>query len=230
MKIVLKKIGVLLFSGFLYAGPPMMTDDPFAPDVGKFEINFASEVENSDDLTVVVPIVDINYGIFPNTQLTIETAYVSSDNKYKSDGLKVAIKYNFYRSDTLNIALYPKYLFYPISTPFNEGESYELQIPIDLKLSDNLKWVTSLSYLYPQKAKNHYEVGTYLAYEKNNHTYYLETFVEEMPINSSMATIFNVGYFYQYKDNLGFMGSIGSEMVDYKKEADVAYLGFQVIF
>ena len=230
MKVVLKKTGLLLFSGFLYAGPPMMTDDPFAPDVGQFEINFASEVENSDDLTVVAPIVDINYGIFPNTQLTVETAYASSDNKYKSDGLQVAIKYNFYRSDTLNIALYPKYLFYPISTPFNEGESYELQIPISLKLSDNLEWVTSLSYLYPQKEKNHYEVGTYLAYGKNNHTYYFETFVEEIPINNSMITFFNVGYFYQYKDNLGFMGSIGSEMVDSKKEADVAYLGFQVIF
>jgi len=230
MRVVFKKIGLVFFSGFLYAGPPMMTDDPFAPDVGQFEINFASEVENSDDLTVVAPIVDINYGIFPNTQLTIETAYASSDNKYKSDGLEVAIKYNFYRSERLNIALYPKYLFYPIDTPFDEGESYELQIPISLKLSDNVEWVTSFSYLYPQKEEKHYEVGTYLAYENNNHTYYLETYLEENPTDNNLATFFNVGYFYQYKENLGFMASIGAEMVASKQEADVGYLGLQVIF
>jgi len=230
MNVVFKKIGFLLFFGFLYAGPPMMTDDPFSPNLGQFEINFASELENSDEVSVVIPIIDINYGIFPNTQFTAETAYASSDNQYKSDGLEVAIKYNFYRSGRLNIALYPKYLFYPINTPFNEGESYELQIPISFKLSKNLEWVSSFSYLYPQKAENHYEVGTYLAYENNNHSYYIETYLEENPIDNTMVTFFNIGYFYQYKENLGFMGSIGSEMVDSKKEADVAYLGLQVVF
>ena len=230
MKSILQKVALLLVTNLLYAGPPMMTDDPFSPALNKFEINLASELENSDELSVLVPIIDINYGIIPNTQLTIQTAYNSSDNKYKSDALEVAIKYNFYRSDILNIALYPKYIFYPIDTPFDEGESYELQIPISIKVNDNIEWVTSISYLYPQKERNHYEIGTYLAYGKNNHTYYFETFLEENPTDNNIATFLNVGYFYQYKENLGFMGSIGSKLLDSKKEADVAYLGLQIIF
>ena len=230
MKIILKTVGILFLTNSIYAGPPMMTDDPFTPDSNQVEINFASEAEKNNNLTVVVPIVDLNYGIYPNTQLTVETAYASSNNRYKSDGLEVAIKYHFYRGDVLNIAIYPKYLFYPMDTPFNEGESYELQLPLSVKLSNNLEWVTSFSYLYPQKSANHYEVGTYLAYENNNHTYYLETFAEENPTDNNLATFFNVGYFYQYKENLGFMGSIGYQTIDSKKQADVAYLGFQIIF
>ena len=77
---------------------------------------------------------------------------------------------------------------------------------------------------------NHYEVGTYLGYEYNKHSYFVETYLEEHPEENSIATFFNVGYFYQYRDTLGFMGSIGSEMVDSKKQADVAYMGLQVIF
>jgi len=223
-------VGLLLFTDLLYAGPPMMTDDPFTPDVDEVEINFASEIENSDELTVVAPIVDINYGIYPNIQLTVETAYASLDNQYKSDGLEVAIKYNFYRGEFLNIAIYTKYLFYPVDTPFNEGESYELQLPISLQLSENLEWVTSLSYLYPQKGLNHYEIGTYLAYEHNKHSYFMETYLEENSEDNTVTTFLNIGYFYQYKDNLGFMGSIGFERVDSTKQADVAYLGLQLIF
>ena len=104
MKFRLKIVGLFLFSSFLYAGPPMMTDDPFTPYLDEVEINFASEAERNDDLTGLVPIIDINYGIYPNIQLTVETAYALSDSKYKSDGLEVAIKYNFCRSDVLNIA------------------------------------------------------------------------------------------------------------------------------
>jgi len=148
MKAIPKKTWLLLSSSFLYAGPPMMTDDPFTPEINEMEINFASELENSDYLTIIAPIVDINYGIYPNIQLTIETAYGSLDNEYKSDGVEVAIKYNFYRSDFFNIAIYPKYHFYPIATPFNEGESYELQIPISLQLNEQLEWVRAVYLIY----------------------------------------------------------------------------------
>jgi hypothetical protein len=230
MKQILNRAGLVLFTSFIYAGPPMMSDDPFTPKVGELEVNFASEMENGTDLTLVMPIVDINYGIYPHTQLTIETAYASSNGHNNSNGVEVAIKYNFYRSDTLNIAIYPKYLFYPISTPFDEGKSYELQIPISLKLNDHIEWVTSLSYLYPQNEANHYEIGSYLAYEHKKQTYFLETYIEEHPQDNHMATFFNLGYFYQYQENLGIMGSIGYETISLKKEAEVAYIALQVIF
>jgi hypothetical protein len=230
MNLISKKIGLVLLTNFLYAGPPMVTDDPFTPEVDEMEINFASELENSDRFTVIVPIVDVNYGIYPNVQLTVETAYASLGNAYKSDGVELAIKYNFYHSDVFNIAIYPKYLFYPIATPFNEGESYELQLPLSVQLSEQLEWVTSLSYLYPKKSEKYYEIGTYLAYSNKKHTYFLEIYFEEKPEVNTVATFFNIGYFYQYRDNLGVMGSIGYETVASKKEANVAYVGLQVIF
>ena len=230
MKRVLRNMGCLLCSGFLYAGPPMMTDDPFVPEVNEVEMNLAMELEKGADLHVVAPIIDLNYGIYPNVQFTVETAYASSDKQYQSDGVEMAIKYHFYRSERINIALYPKYFFYPIETVFNEGESYEFQIPISLQLSDSLEWVTSLSYLFPQKEENRYEIGMYLAYEKSKHTYYLESYLEENPKDKNIATFFNVGYFYQYQDNLGLMASFGIEEVESSKQADVAYLGLQFIF
>jgi hypothetical protein len=225
-----KKIGLLLLTNFLYAGPPMMTDDPFTPDVNELEINFASEFEKNDELSVVVPIVDMNYGVYPNVQFTLETAYASSDSQYKSDGVEVAVKYNFYHNDYFNIAIYPQYHFYPIETPFDEGETYSLLLPMSLQLSKNLEWVSSLSYVHPLNEKVHYEFGTYLAYTQEKHSYFWEIYLEEKVEENDLATFFNVGYFYQYRDNLGVMGSIGYETVGSKKEANVAYVGLQVIF
>jgi hypothetical protein len=230
MKNLLKYLGLLLYINFLYAGPPMMSDDPFTPEVNELEINFASEVENGEDLTIVAPIIDINYGIYPHLQLTLERAYAFSNSHYNSNGLEVALKYHFYRGDILNIALYPKYLFYPINTPFDDGESYEFQIPISVQLSNNLEWVSSFSYLYPQKEKSHYEIGSYLAYTQKQATYYIETYIEENPTQRSIATTLNMGYFYQYRENIGFMGSIGYESINAKKEAILSYLGLQIIF
>jgi len=223
-------VGIVLLGSILHSGPPMMSDDPFTPDLHTFEINFASEIEKGDDLKVVAPIIDVNYGIYPHTQLTLESGYASSRHHYRSDGLEVAVKYHFYRGEILNVALYPKYLFYPINTPFDEGSSYEFQIPISLQFSENLEWVTSLSYFYPQQESTHYEVGSYLAYQQKNHTYFLETYLEENPTDNSLGTFFNLGYLYEYQENLAIMGSLGSESVDSKKEANLAYIGVQLIF
>ena len=230
MKKIFKKVGVFLLTPLLYAGPPMMTDDPFTPDVNQLEINFASEFEKSDDLSVVVPIIDMNYGIYPNVQLTLETAYASADSQYKSDGVEVAVKYNFYHNDYFNIAIYPQYHFYPISTPFDEGETFSFLLPMSWQISERLEWVSSFSYVHPLKEKEHYEFGTYFAYTKENHSYFLETYFEERAETNDVATFFNVGYFYQYRDNLGLMGSIGYETIDSRKQTNLAYVGLQVIF
>ena len=174
INILLKFIGLLFFSSILHAGPPMATDDPFTPDVGQFEINFASELIKGAETEFVTPIIDFNYGAYPNVQFTFETAYASLANEYDSTGLELALKYHFYESEALNIALYPQYLFYPISTSLDEGEEFTLIVPISLQLSANTEWILSPAYVKSKGKASHLELGTYVKYNQDIHNYFFE--------------------------------------------------------
>jgi hypothetical protein len=231
MKNRLSKIATLLLTSPLYAGPPMITDDPFTPKLNEFEVNFASELEKSDGVSMVAPIVDINYGLFSNVQLTLETGYALADGRYKSDGVELALKYNFYQSDDFSIALYPQYLFYPIKTPFDEGESYALLVPMSFQLSEDFEWVSTFSYVYSiLEESGHYEVGSYLSYTHEQSSYFLEGYFEEKPDEARWSQLVNVGYFYQYRDDLGFMFSVGEEINPLAKQTMLSYVGVQVVF
>ena len=58
----------------VHAGPPYRTDDPEPTEFRHFEIyTFSTGTVVSDDTTGTLPGIELNYGLIPNGQLTIDT-------------------------------------------------------------------------------------------------------------------------------------------------------------
>jgi len=222
---------LFLFSISLFAGPPMKSSDPFVPSLGEFEINVAVEGEYKENDLVRAPILDANYGIMKNVQLTLESAYVSSDSQDGFDSFEVAIKWLFYEDDFFAIALYPKYKSYPIDSIFNEGETYELTVPMNFALSEKLDFIVDLTYVYhPNHSGEHLEFGSYVKYKNNKHTYYLEIFMEGKEHQKQFFVLGNIGYMYQFHERVGFMISVGKEITYEEKRGTIGYSGLQFVF
>ena len=221
---------IILFIPFiLYAGPPMLTDDPDVPNFGDIEINFASELERRETNTLSIPIVDFNYGIFPNVQFTVESGYIWEKSQHDFGAIEVAIKYNFYSNDVFSLALYPHYIFYANNSLFKESNSWEIMLPMSFKLSKKLTLVSSLTYIKPTKEQSHVEFGSYLEYEKSRDSYYVEGYWEE-ELQTKDRVLINLGYLHKFHDGLAFMGSVGYEVQSSQKMATLGYLGLQVSF
>ncbi len=226
----MKKLVLILFYTLLLAGPPMKSSDPFVPEKGQFEINIAVSGEHTDDRLFRAPILDFNYGIVENVQITFETAYVSSEVESDFDSFELALKWHFYESELFSIALYPKYKLYPIDSIFNNGETFELSVPLNVALTQNLDLVLDSVYILPKEGVNHFEFGSYLKYKMDKHSLYTELFVEN--INNKDEDVFTlgiVGYSYQFHDNIAFMISFGKEITS-QNQATVGYSGLQFVF
>ena len=208
----------------------MLSDDPFVPDEGQFEINFAAASEHRDATVITAPILDLNYGLIKDVQITFATGYISTQDQKGWDAFELAFKYNFYSNDFFAIAINPKYISYPVETIFNEGSIYELSVPMSLQLSEDWSWIISLAYIYPNGHDDHLELGSYLQYHYHTQNFYAEVFTEGSKSYDDLFTLVNLGYLYQFQENLAFMLSVGREIRAQEKKATIAYGGLQLLF
>lgn len=214
----------------IFAGPPMKSDDPFVPALHEFEINIAIEAEDEDELLKRLPIVDINYGIYKNVQLTLMGSYIISDEEDDFDSFELAIKWLAYDGDIFSIAVYPKYKSYPIASIFNEGETYELAFPMNFSLSESFNLVLNIVYIYPKIGKEYFEYGGYLEYEHEKHSFFTELFLEEAQEKGEDSLMLGiVGYKYNFYQDISFMLSLGNE-INNEKKTTIGYSGLQFIF
>jgi len=216
--------------GLAYAGPPMITNDPFVPELGQFEINLATELESQESIRTSFPLIDVNYGLMENVQFTLSSAYTFTHEKDDIDALGVEIKWNFYTNEFFAVALNPIYIFYPLNTDLDEGEVYEFGLPVNIFLSSNFNLVLEPRYVLPQFDKAFFEGGVYLEYGQEKHSYFVESFFEENPHNHEIYTLVNLGYTYQFHKQVLFMISVGREIVAEQKKATIGYSGFQIVF
>ena len=232
MKLLKKIVLLISCSAFVYAGPPMMTDDPFVPDKGVFEINIASHLQKGEKTFIAAPILDANYGLIKDVQITFATAYIHYDDECTLDAFELAIKWNFYTTNNFSIAINPKYLSYPDDSIFNEGDVYELSLPMSFSLLEELHLVLSPTLIYPIEGKDHIELSSYLQYTKQEQTFYAEIFTESSEKYNTLFSLVNFGYLWQFYENTAFMFSIGREIKaeGQEKEALIAYSGFQFVF
>ncbi len=208
----------------------MLTDDPFTPDVGQFEINIGGFMEDRDNLVVTAPIIDVNYGLIKNVQLTMATAYISSVDENGWDALELAVKWNFYSNELFSMAVSPLYVNYPVETIFNEGERYAISFPMNFQFNARWSLVLTPSYIYQSTADEHPELGTYLQYALERHNFYVELFMEESKDYDATFSLANFGYSWQYNDSVVLMLSVGREIRAEEREATIAYSGLQLVF
>ena len=223
-------ISSVLTTTVLWAGPPMITEDPFVPNKGQIELNLASEYEKREHSTVLFPFVDFNYGVTETFQVTVGGSYVFSHDFDDTGAVELAAKWLFYSGDFFAMAIAPVYTSFPIHTDLDEGESYELSLPMSFTLSDNLSLIAALNYVVPQYEKDFYEFGTYLQYGMDQHTFFLEGFFERDAETYHVYSLMNLGYSYQFDPNTALLLSAGRDLDAQEREASIAYVAMQFLF
>ena len=95
-----------LASGPVHAGPPYRTDDPEPPEFRHFEIyTFSTGTVVSGNTTGTLPGIELNYGLIPNGQLTIDTVAAfdspsSGPMQYGYGDTPISFKYRFIQEDS----------------------------------------------------------------------------------------------------------------------------------
>ena len=127
----------------VWAGPPLLTDDPGTPGDGNWEINLASAVEYVGSETLLeAPILDINYGLGERVQLKFEIPWLSlfDNDNGTTTGLgnsEIGIKYRFVDEDRhgVSISTYPQVSWNNPTSSVEQGlvdPGTELFLPIQI--------------------------------------------------------------------------------------------------
>ena len=95
-----------LASQSAYAGPPYRTDDPVPTEFGHFELYaFSTGTVVSGDTAGTLPGIELNYGLIPNGQLTIDTVVAfdspsSGPTQIGYGDTPISFKYRFIHEDS----------------------------------------------------------------------------------------------------------------------------------
>ena len=128
---------------FGQGGPPMITDDPGTPGDGKWEINLAIDFEHrSDETSIDLPEIDLNYGVGEHIQLTLQTAPVllKRDDHGPIGGLggtEAAVKWRFLDEEKtgFDVSMFPRIIFNIQQSSARRGlaeDGTRFQIPFEI--------------------------------------------------------------------------------------------------
>jgi hypothetical protein len=127
----------------LVAGPPLAIDDPGVLDPGQWEIIVAGAMASTNEGEVYeAPILDVSYGLTPNTQASVAIPYVFvSPDQGGSDSdlgnLSIGYKWRFVNNDRLQVALAPAYAFGITASAALRGigdDTDILFVPVEIQL------------------------------------------------------------------------------------------------
>ncbi len=121
----------------------MITDDPGTPGPGKWEINLATAFEHrSDETSLDLPEIDLNYGVGEHIQLTLQTAPVllKRDDHGPIGGLggtETAVKWRFLDEDNsgFDVSMFPRVIFNVTQSSVRRGlaeDGTRFQIPFEV--------------------------------------------------------------------------------------------------
>lgn len=124
----------------------MITDDPGTPGDRKWEINLAIALEHrSDETSLDLPAIDLNYGVGENIQLTLQTAPVllKRDDQGPIGGLggtEAAVKWRFLDEEKngVDASMFPRIIFNIQSSSARRGladDGTRFQIPFQIAKS-----------------------------------------------------------------------------------------------
>ena len=135
-----------LESTLAQGGPPMITDDPGTPGDRKWEINLAITLEHrSDETSLDLPAIDLNYGVGKNIQLTLQTAPVLLKREDQGPigglgGTETAVKWRFLDEEKagFDVSMFPRAIFNIQSSSARRGladDGTRFQIPFQIAKS-----------------------------------------------------------------------------------------------
>ena len=128
---------------FGQGGPPMITDDPGTPGNGKWENNLAITFEHrSNEASLDVPEIDLNYGVGEHIQLTLQTAPVLFKRSGHGliggvGGTEAAVKWRFLDEATsgVDMSMFPRVIFNVSQSSVRRGlaeDGTRFQMPFEI--------------------------------------------------------------------------------------------------
>ncbi len=145
-----------------YAGPPLTIDDPGILDPGQWEIIGAVTGAKSDAVDAFeLPLLDVSYGLTPNTQLSVSLPYVFANQVDQSShrhlgNLAVGFKWRFVNRESIQVAFAPAYAFGIRASAARRGVGDDegiLFLPVNFEYGFE-KWTVNGEFGYASVNKN----------------------------------------------------------------------------
>jgi hypothetical protein len=219
-------------------GPPLITDDTGTPGNNKWEINIAitSEILHPGQRQFEMPLVDINYGIGENLELSYEVPLLVSANRQEAtlSGLgdsEVGTKWRFLDENKagLSASIYPQFTFNNPTSSVRRGlvaKGQEFFLPLELqKAIEQLDMDFELGPNFDFNAPNEYDYGLVIG-----HTFGRLELIGEIHGTSldhfrKDDLILNVGARYQISEGHTLLLSAGRSLYD-ESTARVTFLSY----
>jgi hypothetical protein len=231
--------GVVALLSPMHAGPPLLTDDPFTPGPGKWEINLSSTAERNEHAWLIsAPILDLNYGWGERVQLKFKAPYLFSEDTASDTSswgnVEVGIKWRFYESENESwfASTYPQMAFPLTSASARRGlteEGYALSLPFQVAWR-SAAWTiyTELGWKWIESGPDVWFLGCAAEYELAKGVILLGEIRAEMESSASDAVcMLNIGTKTALFTNASLLASAGCGLSDSSPDF-LAYLGIQL--
>jgi hypothetical protein len=213
---------IVITAAPVFAGPPLLTDDPDTPGDQHWEINVAYTLDKSKmESTQETPILDLNYGLGDNIQLKYEIPWLI--NREQQTGTKsgagnslAGIKWRFLEEEKygVNMSVYPQIGFnFPTSSAAREvfyEETYGI-LPVEVSKKFGLLTLDGeFGYTFNQHSENEWLYGLFCGYEiRENLTMLAEIHGGATTQFNSNETVFNIGTQWDFTKKYGLLASAG---------------------
>lgn len=237
MRCVILLFVSIFYAGSLFAqggGPPMITDDPDVVEFHKWEINSSFNLSISDPNQIAFPYLDVNYGIFRDVHLKIESGYIFSFHKsYSSSGLgdvSVGLKYIFLHQEKsfLSLGIYPQ------ATITGNEKGFLFPLLLQKKLGRFLVG-EDIGISVGENNYQSWQNGFLLGYQVLDKLELMGEFFVEKEFKLIIATTgyMNYGFRYGINNTFTILGSFGRQIItpaNDPQEYFISYLGIQSSF
>lgn len=166
-------LAICVFMGQPLAGPPLTTDDPGITDFREWEIIAAATGATSDAVDVYqLPLLDISYGLTPNTELSASLPYVFADVAgARSDNdlgnLAVGFKWQFLNRENVQLSFAPIFAFGIRASAAQRGVGADdgiLFLPVNFQYTIGGEWTVIGEFGYASVKNNADALGYGVAF------------------------------------------------------------------
>ena len=218
-------------------GPPMITDDPFTPDNGHWENNFAIQYTGTASAQELnIPAVDINYGYGDHVQLKIEMPminYLHNNNRslIGSGNVKIGVKARILDEENNGIAVstFPQYEF-SNSSISEEGEAPQFFLPLEAaKTFGRFHYAAETGYSFISSGPDEFAYGVVMGYDQSENCEFFAELHGSNHIHIELEEIIlNMGLTYKPNHSLEFLASAGTTVYSPERGRKyIVYLGIR---
>ena len=229
---------------FGQGGPPMITDDPGTPGNGKWENNLAIMFEHrSNETSLDVPEIDLNYGVGERFQLTLQTAPVVMKRSGHGviggiGGTEAAVKWRFLDEATngIDMSMFPRVLFHVSQSSVRRGlaeDGTRFQIPFQAaKTFGRLHLDAELGPRVSTIGRSEWVDGIVCGFDVAKTTMLMAELHDESRMNfSGDALTLNFGLRHEFTGNYILIVSMGHELRSPDQPtALIGYFGMQFVY